>query len=345
MGCNSSTSMKNCRFFYLIFTILLGSFVVLVIERFYLISFTNILLLENDYRRRSGCTCSRSSLTPLRSPLTSENNHIQLSLCSEYATQRGPHQRIIAISIFGPKENKMFQMNRSLELLHNLIEDLNTVYPDNFILRVYHDDTVSASNIICPMECKHPNVDFCNMTDKLYIPPKIWRFTPAGDPLVDIMMSRDLDSPLTKRERAAVDVWLTSNKLFHSLRDHPMHGVPMLGGMWGFRPSLNRSISRLILDKIYNRELIKRYTGRADQSFLSSHVWPYAKASAIAHDSFLCKREFGQKSEPFPTQRPSANETNCFIGCVRPCCSHGKMPFGHCPQECRPKDHPEWVYC
>ncbi|CAF3491022.1 unnamed protein product [Rotaria socialis] len=337
--------MKNRQFIYLILTVSLGSFVVLIIGRFDLISSTGILLLGNDYRRRPGCTCSRSSLTSLRSPLTSENSHIQLSLCSEYATQRGPHQRIIAISLFGPKENRMFQMNRSLALLHQLIEDLNVVYPDNFILRVYHDDAVDSSNIICPIECKHPNVDFCNMTDKLYIPPKIWRFTPAGDPLADIMMSRDLDSPLTKRERAAVDVWLASNKLFHSLRDHPQHNVPMLGGMWGFRPSLNRSISRLILDKIYNRELIKRYGGRADQSFLSSHVWSYAKASVIAHDSFLCKHEFGQKSEPFPTQRPSVNETNCFIGCTRPCCTPGKRPFGPCPPECRPKDHPEWVYC
>ncbi|CAF3715936.1 unnamed protein product, partial [Adineta steineri] len=51
------------------------------------------------------------------------------------------------------------------------------------------------------------------------------------------------------------------------------------------------------------------------------------------------------KSEAFPTQRPSANETNCFVGCVRPCCGTGKMPFGKCPKECRPKDHPEWIYC
>ncbi|CAF4355383.1 unnamed protein product, partial [Adineta steineri] len=49
--------------------------------------------------------------------------------------------------------------------------------------------------------------------------------------------------------------------------------------------------------------------------------------------------------EAFPTQRPSANETNCFVGCVRPCCGTGKMPFGKCPKECRPKDHPEWIYC
>jgi hypothetical protein len=158
-------------------------------------------------------------------------------------------------------------------------------------------------------------------------------------------MSRDLDSALTKRERASVNVWLASNKSFHAMRDHPMHGVPMLGGMWGFRPSLNRNLSRSIHEKIHNSKLIGKYGGRRDQTFLAEHVWPEAKRSAIVHDSFLCTNGFGHKSEPFPTQRPSANHTNCFVGCVRPCCGQGKMPFGQCPKACRPSQHPEWLYC
>jgi hypothetical protein len=158
-------------------------------------------------------------------------------------------------------------------------------------------------------------------------------------------MSRDLDSALTPRERAAVDAWLASNKSFHSMRDHPMHGVPMLGGMWGFRLSLDRAMSRSIHNKIHDRDLVKRYGGRGDQTFLAQQVWPHAKSDVIAHDSFLCKVGYGKKPDPFPTQRRPANETNCFVGCVRPCCGKGKMPFGECPNECRPKDHPEWNYC
>jgi hypothetical protein len=70
-------------------------------------------------------------------------------------------------------------------------------------------------------------------------------------------MSRDLDSALTQRERDAVNVWLASNKSFHSMRDHPMHGVPMLGGMWGFRPPLDPKTSHLLHNKIHDRELLK----------------------------------------------------------------------------------------
>jgi hypothetical protein len=158
-------------------------------------------------------------------------------------------------------------------------------------------------------------------------------------------MSRDLDSALTARERAAVDDWLASNKQFHTMRDHPSHSIPMLGGMWGFRPSLNRNLSRLLHYKIYNRTLIKTFSGIYDQRFLRIHVWPVAKLSAVAHDSFHCRKRFGHISRPFPTQRPSAYEPNCIVGCSRTCSGHEKLPFKECPIECRPKELPEWLYC
>ncbi|CAF3793048.1 unnamed protein product [Adineta steineri] len=142
--------------------------------------------LQVNYRRRPECTCLRHELPPVISLSTIEKNKSQSSLCSQYATRRGPNQRIIAISLFGPKENKRFQLNRTLKFLHELIEDLDKIYSDDFILRIYHDNTINVTDIICPIECQHSNVDFCSMAYKTYMPPKIWRFLPAGDPLVDI---------------------------------------------------------------------------------------------------------------------------------------------------------------
>src|SRR5437868_5637900 len=80
----------------------------------------------------------------------------------------------------------MFQLNQSYKFLNELINDMNIIYSDGFILRIYHDDTIIISDVICSIECQNSNVDFCNMNSKLFIPPKIWRFIPAGDPLVDI---------------------------------------------------------------------------------------------------------------------------------------------------------------
>ena len=111
---------------------------------------------------------------------------------------------------------------------------MKKTYP-NWILRVYHDASIKT-DVICPIECIHDHVDFCN-TNALekysnvgdYIPPKIWRFLPAGDTFVDVMGSRDLDSPLGQRELDAVNEWLSSSKSWHAMRDHPYHAVPMLG--------------------------------------------------------------------------------------------------------------------
>jgi hypothetical protein len=59
-----------------------------------------------------------------------------------------------------------------------------------------------------------------------------------GDPTVDLVLSRDLDSSLTLRERVAVAEWEASNQTFHSMRDHDQHNAPMLGGLWGAKNNL-----------------------------------------------------------------------------------------------------------
>jgi len=59
------------------------------------------------------------------------------------------------------------------------------------------------------------------------------RFRPMQDPSVDVFVSRDCDSRLSDREYQAVRQWESSNKQFHSMRDHKAHGIPVLGGMWG----------------------------------------------------------------------------------------------------------------
>ena len=180
-------STINLRFIHFIFTSLLSLFVIFTIPKFIHLSSPLFTFPKTDYRRRPECTCARLPLAASASFITFEQrDNNQSILCSQYASHRGPHQHVISISLFGPKENKLFHFNQTIHFLDELIKDINMQYSDGFILRVHHDNTINATNLICPIECKHPNVDFCNMSHKLYIPPKIWRFVPAGDPMVDI---------------------------------------------------------------------------------------------------------------------------------------------------------------
>ena len=82
------------------------------------------------------------------------------------------------------------------------------------------------------------------MLEKLFPIPKLYLFldleqmcvpTIINSKQVDWYVSRDLDSRFNLREFAAVQDWFQSGKAFHTMRDHPNHGVPMLGSAWGTR--------------------------------------------------------------------------------------------------------------
>ncbi len=104
--------------------------------------------------------------------------------CNLHVTDRGFNQRIIAISMFGPKENVLFQSSSSLSFLRDLIQDVYQVYP-GWILRVYHDNSFDTESIR-ELQCRYDYVDFYNMTGRPFTPPRMWRFLSIGDLLVDI---------------------------------------------------------------------------------------------------------------------------------------------------------------
>lgn len=107
-----------------------------------------------------------------------------------------------------------------------------------------------------------------------------WRFLPASEKDVDIFISRDIDSRLNEREKAAVDEWLASDKDIHCMRDHIEHNVPILGGMWGSRKRVLFNIESLI-----NEWVDHSYKG-SDQDFLREKIWNENKHRIICHDKF-----------------------------------------------------------
>jgi hypothetical protein len=113
-----------------------------------------------------------------------------------------------------------------------------------------------------------------------------WRFLAACDPDVDIMISRDADSRLSKREKFAVEEWINSNYQFHIIRDHPYHSVPILGGMWGSKKGLLSNIGNLIND--YQKG---DFLG-VDQDFLGKHIYPMVEIILWYMMSFLRKNNF-----------------------------------------------------
>ena len=128
-------------------------------------------------------------------------------------------------------------------------------------MRVYLDPwkmSFGAKKNLCSMQCSYPRLDLCAVNniqmlgDVSRVFGMTWRFLPLADPGVDMVMSRDLDSRqnfrnlgifqdslllnrFSKREVAAVSEWIDANLTFHVMRDHPLHEVEIMGGMWGAR--------------------------------------------------------------------------------------------------------------
>ena len=119
------------------------------------------------------------------------------------------------------------------------------------------------------------------------------RFQPAGLPYVEAMISRDCDSRLSHREKAAVDAWLESGKGFHIMRDHPWHGSSILGGMWGVKCGILPDMENLIGG--WDQE--DRW--QTDQDFLNTAIYPRIVDNCMVHASF-CRMESHATDFPVP---------------------------------------------
>jgi len=116
------------------------------------------------------------------------------------------------------------------------------------------------------------------------------RFLPMSEPNIDVMISRDADSRLTLREKAAVDEWLATDEGFHIMKDHPWHYTyPILAGMFGCKKGVIENIS----GDIASFEKTNWY--HSDQEFLKQIIYPRIKDNVLTHDDW--------NKTPYPLRR------------------------------------------
>lgn len=172
-------------------------------------------------------------------------------------------------------------------------------YPD-WICRFYVGKSTLNSTEFMNSLKSNDKVEIIEMEEEGNWTGMFWRFYSAADPTVDVMISRDTDSRLGFREKAAVDEWLESDKDFHIMRDHPYHGTPILGGMWGVKGKIISDIEQISKDYKPGNFL------QTDQIFLRNVIYPKIKHTTIVHDEFFEKINFPQKS--------GSRDINHFVG-------------------------------
>ena len=188
-------------------------------------------------------------------------------------------RKIISFSLWGDDKKYTIGALRNAELALS-------IYP-GWVCRFYLGKSVPLD--ISEELQEFSNSEIINMNEKVDWTGMFWRFL-AADHLSDIVLSRDTDSRLNKREKAAVDEWLNSDKDFHIMRDHPYHATEILGGMWGCRNGILHGIAGLIND--YQ----KGDFWQVDQNFLREKIYPLAKDRSHVHDEYF-------EINPFPLPR------------------------------------------
>ncbi len=212
-------------------------------------------------------------------------------------------KKIISFSLWGSVPKYTIGALKNVQLAEKL-------YP-GWICRFYVGSSTPAD--ISNALLRHANVELVRFNVPGDWKATVWRFLAAADNTVEVMISRDTDSRLTERERAAVDDWLASGKQFHIMRDHPLHSQwPIQGGMWGVRGGLLRNMENL-LEANYWHSFNENQWG-VDLKFLATTVHRLVSSRALVHDEISPMLAWDMLSERrrFPTPRTNHD----FVGQV-----------------------------
>ena len=196
--------------------------------------------------------------------------------------------KVISFSLWGDSPKYCVGAVRNAELSHS-------IYP-GWRCRFYIANTVPEEYVIQLKSFEHVDVieRLQNVGDWTSM---FWRHETCWDNSVDISIFRDTDCRLNQREKAAVEDWISSDKTFHIMRDHPWHGYHMLGGMWGYKKN-----DRYDMLNLFSKFNPSNDYG-TDYIFFKEVLFPAIGDDKITHDEFF-------ERSPFPTARIN----QCFVG-------------------------------
>jgi hypothetical protein len=209
--------------------------------------------------------------------------------------------RVVSFSIYGDKDKYI------VGLIDNL--RLRPLYYPDFCSFIFFDNTV-PKNVVETCQ-RYENVVLIDMSGEK-IPKMLWRFLPKDFVEgVELFISRDCDSRLSKRESEAVYEWIKSKKNLHIMRDHPCHyRYAMYGGMFGLK-------NAKLKDKIiaWMHESIETNKYGSDCEFLSYKVYEehLRNSDIMVHDTLNLYSSSTTSSFTFPFPSKMNKDFN-FVG-------------------------------
>ena len=151
---------------------------------------------------------------------------------------------------------------------------------------------LTSNNYKVVIFCEKENIDLIssNIADSLVMDGTImgiknkmlWRLNPVFLNLANNLFVRDADSIITNRELQLMNDFINSKYEFHIIRDHPLHYMPIMGGLFGMKSSI---YDLFYEPDIFHKMKVCKNLYNYDQYFLSDVIYPIIKNKALIHTS------------------------------------------------------------
>lgn len=208
------------------------------------------------------------------------------------------NRKIISFCVWGKSDLY------NLGLLENALL-MPKVFP-GWIMHVAY--TPTANMKIINQLSKFPWVEMQVYDEPNHSKNTMLRFIPGFQKYNDVVIFRDSDSRLSKRDYYAVMDWLNNtDKKVHLMRDHPANKFRIMAGLWGVREGIISKKEIIIkFYEYYKNPEFKKWT--IDQVYLQKYIYPFIKNESCIHASF---NKYESWAKPFPKNCPSRNYGFC----------------------------------
>ncbi len=165
------------------------------------------------------------------------------------------------------------------------------------IQQYYPDYEIFVYRGICPSEwtLRGINVIYTSREGPINM---LYRYLPLT--FADSGFVRDTDSRITERDRWCMDAFLKSSRVYHIIRDHVWHRSKIMGGMFGWKCSMNLPF-RIHDETSYGM----------DEALLSQELYPLIVSQTLVHTNMFAY--IGEHSERIEIPQKDAYD---FVGNV-----------------------------
>ena len=138
--------------------------------------------------------------------------------------------KVIVYTLFSHPADS-FSLNTYIRGLMLNLKLARILYPDWKIVLIVSESVFYANEWLQKIDIE---IVLANDNDA-FTKKMLWRLKPIFSEKYTHIICRDVDAPLTLRERLCVEDWILSGAVIHAITDNDQHTIPLMGGMIGFR--------------------------------------------------------------------------------------------------------------